>query len=316
MLFQSASPPEYIDLYERPIMSCCLIDRLKGRYILQRLADAQSWFALGENAVGEVLDFELVLVGTRKTALAQLTILRHEDRHLAIAGRKRDWKSDGAGLTHDLRHLARGQLEATIEQGKAAIAEVEQGIGRQLHTARFRRVDAGRSHERRVSVNGATEIDGIAADIHERATGEFGVQADILGPRANVERERCAHQPDLSNQSGLDLFQRPHDLWVKAVHEGFHEQHIMFARGCGYCLRILQGCGQRLLAQHMLARLQRPNRPFSMQAIGQWNIDGIDLGAIDHSVVAIVNMYTGRKGIELGGMTRISAANSDQASIG
>src|SRR5450755_4791358 len=181
MLFQSASPPEYLDLYERPIMSCCLIDRLKGRYILQRLADAQSWFALGENAVGEVLDFALVLVGARETALAQLTILRHEDRHLAIAGRKGDGKGDGAGLAHDLRHLARGQLEATIEQGEAAIAKIEQSIGRQFHATRFRRMDAGRGHERRASVDGATQIDGIAANIHKRATGEFGVQADILG---------------------------------------------------------------------------------------------------------------------------------------
>src|SRR5262249_49503428 len=50
--------------------------------------------------------------------------------------------------------------------------------------------------------------------------------------------------------------------------------------------RLVGVAGVRLLAEDVLARLERPHRPVVMHAVGQADVDGVDLGVGQHRVVA------------------------------
>ena len=48
---------------------------------------------------------------------------------------------------------------------------------------------------------------------------------------------------------------------------------------------------QRLFAQHVLACVQRAQRPFKMQLVGQGDVDRVDIGVGQQRVIAGINPW-------------------------
>src|SRR5260370_31138373 len=65
----------------------------------------------------------------------------------------------------------------------------------------------------------------------------------------------------------------------------------------------------------MLPRIHRLDTPLRMEAIGQWIVDGLNLGILYQALVVAMDTYIGSKSIEPPHTLRIAAADSHQPSI-
>ena len=71
-----------------------------------------------------------------------------------------------------------------------------------------------------------------------------------------------------------------------AVHKGLGQNAAgRFGRG-DHFIHLIQAEGKRLFTQHMLARLQRLDRPLRVQMVGQADIHGVNLIRIEHRLIA------------------------------
>ena len=87
-------------------------------------------------------------------------------------------------------------------------------------------------------------------------------------------------------------------LRMKPVHKGFHQYNSMlFGRGIHFLA--LNGVErQRFLAQNMFPPLCRPDRPFAVQAVGQRNIDRVDIFRFQQFFVTAVGFGNAQSGSE------------------
>src|SRR4029453_7354347 len=99
---------------------------------------------------------------------------------------------------------------------------------------------------------GAAAADAVAADVHQPAALEIGLQADVVGV-AGVERERGAGDAQLADVAGGEELPGARQLRVVAPHERLL-QHAPLALGdVEGALDLLGVTAHRLLAQHVLA---------------------------------------------------------------
>src|SRR5947209_14929059 len=110
------------------------------------------------------------MIDGRKVLLGHLTILDHKDGGFTVPRCKGYRKGNCSCLADDLGGKACGQLEATIDQAKASIAEVEHGIGCHVHSSWFIRVGSRSYRHRWMTVDGAAEVDGVATNVHQSTT--------------------------------------------------------------------------------------------------------------------------------------------------
>ena len=138
------------------------------------------------------------------------------------------------------------------------------------------------------STEGAHHVDRVAADVHGRAAGQRVVVADV-GELRQWHAEGSLHPVQLPQLPRRDEFLDPQCHRVVAVVEGLHHHPVglraQFGQLAGLC-----GVGrERLLAQHVLARLERCPGPPSVQSVRQRVVDGIQLGIGDQRFVAAVH---------------------------
>jgi hypothetical protein len=101
-----------------------------------------------------------------------------------------------------------------------------------------------------------------------------------------IEDERRAHHPGRADAPGGHLLQRPADLRVEAIHKRLHHAAIgPFTRGTDTS-HLVGSDTKRLLAENMLARLQRADCPLGVHTIRQRNIDRLDLVVGEQRLVA------------------------------
>src|SRR6266852_9072187 len=65
----------------------------------------------------------------------------------------------------------------------------------------------------------------------------------------------------------------------------------------------------------MLPRIHRLDTPLRMEAIGQWIVDGLNLGVLYQDLIVTMDTYIGSKSIEPPHTLRVAAADSHQSSI-
>src|SRR5258706_56564 len=171
-----------------------------------------------------MLDFQPVLIDGRDTLVDGLPFQRNYDFGMHIAGCPWYRNSNRPCFPDDLGHLARVQLKAGVDQAKPALTKIEYSIGGAHHFTVFRYIDASSDCNRRMAIDRATEVDRVAADIHERATGKLSLQTYLLHARGkhDIEGKRGSHQLDRTNAAFIYLLQRPDSLWMETVHEGLH----------------------------------------------------------------------------------------------
>jgi hypothetical protein len=103
--------------------------------------------------------------------------------------------------------------------------------------------------------------------------------------------------------------------WVVAVHESFRRDTPAPPRRCLDAVHILHAERQRLLAQHVLSRLERAHRPLGVQTVGQADIDDVDGGVVEQRLVRAEgarNLPLLGVGARLG---RIAARHGDQIAV-
>ena len=157
-------------------------------------------------------------------------------------------------------------------------------------TVDFRRRQAGfGAHDFRLSAGEVPDqADRVAARIHGGAAGEVVAEADVAGDQHGKAQTRL-HVANLAELPAVDDLLHPGGQRVVAPVEGLDEDAPGLLRRLGHALGFLGVGGHRLLAQHVLARLQRSKRPLAVQAVGQGVVDGVDFGVGEEPVVVAMN---------------------------
>ena len=122
----------------------------------------------------------------------------------------------------------------------------------------------------------------VAANVEDGPAAHIGLVAHVTGIDV-VEAELAVDRPYLANSAGLHQLSGLHPLRIEADHEGLGQDQVRAQIHQRFEFRRAEG--DRLLAQHVLARLQRPARPFDVQVVGQGDIDRIDVIAFEQGVV-------------------------------
>ena len=73
-----------------------------------------------------------------------------------------------------------------------------------------------------------------------------------------------------------------------APHECLHQQASRPLRRIECTLGLRRVPRQRLLAEHVLAGLERANRPFDVQPVRERDVHGLELGVVEEGFVARV----------------------------
>ena len=119
----------------------------------------------------------------------------------------------------------------------------------------------------------ARAADAVAPDVHQRAALELGAQADVAG--REPPKQNCARITRSSPTPGDQLAQ-PRGLRRVAPHERLHQHAVRALGGVEGALGVRGMARQRLLAQHVLAGLQRPDRPLDVHRVRQRDVDRVD----------------------------------------
>jgi hypothetical protein len=77
-------------------------------------------------------------------------------------------------------------------------------------------------------------------------------------------------------------------LRVVAVHEALHQEAVGALGGVERPLDLVGVARQRLLAEHVLAGFERPDRPLDVERVGERDVHGLDVLVRKQSLVAAV----------------------------
>ena len=180
-----------------------------------------------------------------------------------------------------------GHIHGARELGAPAIGVIQ--TCHQAHVHARRRPTGVSPHTlRRNTHDQAYEAQGIAAGIEQCATSQGRLQADIAHRVGHGEAKARLHRPHLADLTPRQQRQHGAGLGLKVVGKGLQQHHPVLACCIKHRLRLRQAQRQRLLAQHMLARLRSLDHPFCVQAVGQGQVDRIKLCISQQGFVAAV----------------------------
>src|SRR4051812_47924857 len=233
----------------------------------------------------DVLELARVRVhGLGLQALGLRAVAGDEDRRLRrLPGTRHEQRGR---VAHHLDRVPAVDVHAAVERRQHVAGEAQHGGQPAVHAAALHELGAhalglGAAHQ-------AQRAHAVAADVHQRSALELGQPADV--PRVGqVEAERRA---DVAQPARHAVAHEPLErlrLRVEAPHERLH-QHAAGALGrVERRLDLRRAARQRLLAQHVLAGLERPDRPRHVQRVGQRVVDGIDLRVGQQRLVGAVH---------------------------
>ena len=126
---------------------------------------------------------------------------------------------------------------------------------------------------------------------------------------ANPNSARTSRQ--LSDGVLRDELGEPLRLRMVPPHERLHQHAPGPLGGVERALRLLRPPRQRLLAEHVLAGLQRPDRPLDVQRVRQRDVDRVDLRVGEQRLVAAVRAREPVLGGVRTGALRVAAGDGD-----
>ena len=129
---------------------------------------------------------------------------------------------------------------------------------------------------------------GVRADVHRGTAGEIVLVADV-GELGEWEAECGLHALDGAELAALDDLAHAHGERVVPVVERLHHDEAGARRNGGNLLGFVRVRGERLLAQHVLACLERGDRPLRVEPVGQRVVDRVDLGIGEERGVRVVH---------------------------
>jgi hypothetical protein len=156
-----------------------------------------------------------------------------------------------------------------------------------------REVDSGRpGHLFRGHVLGLTgeqsrPVDAVAADVHQRPSVQLGERTDVRLVLEH-EAERSADEPHPAERALRDQFGDAVRLRVVAVHERLHQDEAGLVRAIERLVHLCRVPRVGLLAQHVLAGVERSHRPLVVEAVRQRVVDSVDVGIVEELLVGAV----------------------------
>ena len=206
----------------------------------------------------------------------------------------RNLQLDAPLRAEEMEALVRHQLRAAGEDGLAR-GEVEDRRGEPVGVHLRVAVDEG-NHARRLLREGEPRrLDEVAANVHQRAAADVHLVADVR--RIDVEvAEEAEDRAQLPDAALVQQLPQPQPLRMAAHHEGLADLHAGARAHRQQRLRLGDGQADRLLAQHVLARLRGLDRPRHMQVVGQRIVDGVDVRVGEQLFVRAVGRGNAERG--------------------
>ena len=170
----------------------------------------------------------------------------------------------------------------------------------------------GRDH-RGLAPHRADEVDGVTPDVHERPAAEVSVEPDVAGLHNEVgDAEVEVHPLHIAEHPGREHLDQTTREAVQPVVEADERSTVRSIRRIRDLCRRRSIRRERLLAQHVLARLERAHRPLRLHGRRQRDVDEIDIGVSEHGgVVARVGHTEAIRGIA--GPFGVARADRDHA---
>src|SRR5207244_9988083 len=116
----------------------------------------------------------------------------------------------------------------------------------------------------------------VAADIHQTAALHLRSQADVLRVVQRIT-EAGANEPQVPDRALVHELTEPFGLRVVAVHERLHQDSLRLLRRVECRLDVADVPAHRLLAEHVLSRLDRADRPLAVQRVRPRGVHGLQL---------------------------------------
>ena len=159
--------------------------------------------------------------------------------------------------------------------GRGNLAEAQHRPGLHIHPAFQHR--AGRDQGWLAPDQGAQGVDRIAAQVHQRPAALFVDPAQLAFAKGDRNLEHRLGRGQIAQLTGGDDGLGPSDDVVIAIVEGLDQRPAGDRARLGHGPGEAGGTGEGLFAQHRLARLQRPDRPFRMPQRGQGVVDQVEV---------------------------------------
>ena len=148
--------------------------------------------------------------------------------------------------------------------------------------------DAARPHYGRLGPGRRSHpVQGVGSDIHQRAAAKVALVADLGSVIDEVGLEQGGQVAHLSQLAGADDLQHPGEQWVVAIVEGLHQHPAARLRRRDHGASLAGVHRKGLLAQHMLARLERGDGEVGVPRGRQGVVDRIDVGPGDQVLIGL-----------------------------
>ncbi len=144
----------------------------------------------------------------------------------------------------------------------------------------------------------------VAAQIHQAAAIVLREHPRIR--RVAIEAEHPPDQPQRADRTVSDQLLEPLGLRVVAVHERFAEVQASRTRKLKQLLDLSGRTAERLLAEDVLAGLQRAARPLHVHAVWQRDVDDLHVLICQQLVVAAICALNVLRSRILGGPARVA----------
>ena len=238
-------------------------------------------------------------------------------------------------IVEEERPVAADRLELVAFGKSRPAVELGEDVTREAHRAREDPVGSARAdellpvHALGLTAEQTRSTDAVAADIHQAAALELGAQSDVLRV---VERKAEAGPDDthVSDRALVHELPKSLGLWVVAIHERLHQDplRLLCRVECGFDVPDVPA--QRLLAEHVLSRLDSADRPLAVQRVRQRDVHGLDVVVLEQRLVGAVRavdlplarvflgpaQVAARHGYQLDFLRGVSAGNDLPVDVG
>src|SRR3990172_834024 len=131
-------------------------------------------------------------------------------------------------------------------------------------------------------------IDTITPDIHQAPSAHSWLKPHVFGFQIKGKPKGSSYHPRYSDRSLSQEFLNLQSLWMKAIHEGFHQQTMVsFGR-----INHLPGLGgticQWLFTQNMFSCLKSANGPRAVQMVWERNVNHINIRVLQQRGIASI----------------------------
>ena len=134
-------------------------------------------------------------------------------------------------------------------------------------------------------------VERVDADVHQRAAAGHRLAEPPLRRVADVEAGVGQDHPRRPHLGGV-LRHLDHRLVVRLVPDAVADHQLAAGRlgRRDHLLALLRRVGHRLLAQHVLAGLERADGVLGVHAVGQHDVDDVDVRVVRQAVVVVVGV--------------------------